>query len=130
MVESGPAKLESSLACCTYRLSRIRNSVGRLVPSYPWAYTFRPSKGKTSISEIFWLIPAIRRKERKGPGITTSAVATTPGAAADCEEPAPAARGPRGPEHHREEIQPRETSTTPSTQRGNFTAGFLSEPMR
>ena len=33
----------------------------------------RASKGNTSSVEIFWLMPAMRRKERKGPGIVTVA---------------------------------------------------------
>src|SRR2546427_12475148 len=32
----------------------------------------RLNKGITSSGEIFWLIPAMRRNERRGPGITNS----------------------------------------------------------
>jgi len=33
----------------------------------------RASKGITSSGETFWLIPAMRKKERNGPGIATFA---------------------------------------------------------
>jgi hypothetical protein len=36
--------------------------------------TLRASSGRTSSREAFWLIAAIRRKERSGPGIVTVAV--------------------------------------------------------
>src|SRR5215472_1740035 len=54
----------------------MRNSVRPplpCVPPYPNMTTLRASSGTTSSVPIFWLIPAIRRKERNGPGITTTA---------------------------------------------------------
>jgi hypothetical protein len=42
----------------------------------PWA-----SIGITSLRETFWLMPAILRKDRKGPGITT---VSAEGAADNC----------------------------------------------
>jgi hypothetical protein len=41
----------------------------------------RARRGSTSSFEIFWLMPAMRRNERSGPGMATLAAA----AGADCE---------------------------------------------
>src|SRR4051794_8945783 len=38
-------------------------------------YTLRASNGSTSSEEIFWLMPAMRRNDRNGPGRTTPSVA-------------------------------------------------------
>src|SRR3954470_7461725 len=40
---------------------------------------FRAKKGRISSGETFWLIPAIRRKERSGPGMVTWADAVAEG---------------------------------------------------
>jgi len=41
-------------------------------------YTLRASKGITSSGETFWLIPAIRKKERNGPGMVRLADSGNP----------------------------------------------------
>src|ERR1700738_4860321 len=62
----------------------------------------------------------MRRKERSGPGIMNSDVATA-GALGLAESPALAGKQPQ---------EKTEATTKMEKHRGNFTAGFLSEPTR
>src|SRR5579863_3485297 len=125
------ASSDNSRACTTYRLSRIRNSVARCAPSYPWVNTFRPSNGRTSSGFAFWLIPAMRIKDRRGPGIMNCDEVDVvpperepPGASEDF---AWAARGNFPLLANRSQFN-RETAIRKETQTGDFTAGYLAEP--
>src|SRR5262249_16120203 len=74
MTPCGPANATNSEACCRYRFTRTRNSVG-FPFTYPLVPTIAARRGRTSSEEAFWLIPAMRRKERRGPGLAISAEA-------------------------------------------------------
>src|ERR1051326_370917 len=60
-------------------------------PRYPRMPTFCASSGNTSSGETFWLMPAMRRNDRNGPG-TTAVDCARAGAAGCCSagEAAPA----------------------------------------
>src|SRR4029077_14020496 len=63
---------------------------------YPNTNTLRASKGMTSSGETFWLIPAMRKNGRNGPGIATfaeSGAPPLPSADGESEEAVPRAAG-------------------------------------
>src|SRR2546430_14561267 len=69
--------------------------------------TLRASKGITSSGKTFWLIPAIRKKERNGPGIVRFADSGDPAlASSDGKESAGTVHRAAGAGH-----QPREKGT-------------------
>src|SRR2546429_2076375 len=69
--------------------------------------TLRASKGITSSGKTFWLIPAIRKKERNGPGIVRFADSGDPAlASSDGKESAGTVHRAAGARH-----QPRERVT-------------------
>src|SRR5208282_3769540 len=118
----------SSLACETYLLNRMRNSVGRVGPSYPWMYTFRLSKGRTSSGLTFWLIPAMRRKDRSGPGIVNCDDAErvpSSGREVTAASESLELAGGCSPVRANKTQLLRENATTRHRQRGDFTVGSL-----
>src|SRR5215471_14770005 len=85
----------------------------------------RATRGKTSSGDTFWLMPAMRRNERRGPGIS---IWSSPGGSCDGakEEPDSAllivcalSRQGESKEHN---IERRSAKRRMETQRGNFTA--------
>ncbi len=93
-----------------------------------WMYTFRLSKGRTSSELIFWLIPAMRRKDRRGPGIVNcDAAETVPSsgtAVTTASEVELLAEG-CSPVRAISSQLTRENATRKHRQRGDFTAGSL-----
>ena len=86
----------------------------------------RASKGAISSGEAFWLIPAMRRKERSGPGIVRFAEIGDC-AEASCdeeEESAPRAGGTRLEQVHKE------TATRAGMRNEGFMAGALYKPWK
>src|SRR5882762_5925142 len=74
----------------------------------------------------------MRRKERRGPGMTTTVEAAGVLPSADCGTASSERWKTAGgaPQALTGKHEHREIATTTNTQRGNFTAGFLSEPLR
>src|SRR5271169_4134261 len=90
-------------------------------------YTLRLSKGRTSSGVIFWLIPAIRRKDRSGPGIVNcdDAASVPPSGkevTAECFE---LLAGGCSPARASNSQLTRENASTRHRQRGDFTVGSL-----
>src|SRR5579864_5560705 len=90
-------------------------------------YTLRASSGMTSSRGIFWLIPAMRRNERNGPGMLISE--TLPGEVlldlGPLDGAAPDA--PQAQTEPREQIRTRLRASV-CARRGEFTAGSLWTP--
>src|ERR1035441_8578582 len=96
--------------------------------------TFLLSKGRTSSGAIFWLIPAIRRKDRCGPGITACGWAESVPFSADKTAAELACAGSTAAgcslrPANKSQVK-RANTNRADRQTGGFTAGFPSERAR
>src|SRR5579864_5217599 len=87
------------------------------------------SNGTTSSGEIFWLMPAIRRNERRGPGITITLCAS-----GGCTPVSPGGKVPDGaapqPFDEKQQVHNNIATRKAGGRRGDCMAGVLSEPLR
>src|SRR5215831_1436184 len=85
----------------------------------------RATRGKTSSGDTFWLMPAMRRNERRGPGIS---IWSSPGGSCDGAKEEPGSELlivcalSRQGESKEHSIERRSAKRRKETQRGNFTA--------